>query len=142
MIEIWKDIKGYESFYQVSNLGRVKSLSRSIYDSRGYMVYRKGKIKKPSFDKNGYPQIGLCKNGTVITRKIHRLVAQAFIPNPENKPEINHKDEDKTNNRVDNLEWVTEKENVNYGCGAKRRAKSNQLLAKQQAKPVQCIETR
>ena len=142
MIEFWKDIKGYEGFYQVSNLGRVKSLSRSIYYSKGYTVYRKGKIKKPSFDKNGYPQIGLCKNGTVITRKIHRLVAEAFIPNPENKPEINHKDENKTNNYVDNLEWVTEKENVNYGYGAKRRAKSNQLLAKQQAKPVRCIETR
>lgn len=142
MIETWKNVKGYEGMYQVSNLGRVKSLSRSIYDSRGYTVYRKGKIKKPSFDKNGYPQIGLCKNGTVVTRKIHRLVAEAFIPNPENKPEINHKDEDKANNCVDNLEWMTEKENVNYGYGAKRRAKSNQLLAKQQAKPVQCIETR
>lgn len=142
MIEVWKDIKDYEGFYQVSNLGRVKSLSRSIHDSRGYMVHLKEKIKKPSFDKNGYPQIGLCKNGTVITRKIHRLVAEAFISNPENKPEINHKDEDKTNNCVSNLEWVTEKENVNYGYGAKRRAKSNQLLAKQQAKPVQCIETR
>ena len=142
MIELWKDIKDYEGFYQVSNLGRVKSLSRSIYDSRGYMIYRKGKIKKPSFDKNGYPQIGLCKNGTVITRKIHRLVAEAFIPNPENKPEINHKDEDKLNNCVDNLEWVTEKENVNYGYGAKRRAESNRLLAKQQAKPVRCMETR
>ena len=142
MIELWKDIANYEGSYQISNLGRVKSLSRSIYDSRGYIIHRKGKIKKPSFDKNGYPQIGLCKNGTVITRKIHRLVAEAFIPNPENKPEINHKDEDKTNNCVDNLEWVTEKENVNYGYGAKRRAKSNQLLAKQQAKPVRCIETR
>ena len=142
MIELWKDIKDYEGFYQVSNLGRVKSLSRSIYDSRGYMIYRKGKIKKPSVDKNGYPQIGLCKNGTVITRKIHRLVAETFIPNPENKPEINHKDEDKLNNCVDNLEWVTEKENVNYGYGAKRRAESNRLLAKQQAKPVRCMETR
>ena len=103
MKEIWKDIKGYEGLYQVSNLGRVKS---------------KRKILSPS--KGEYLKVVLSKNGVEKVYTIHRLVAKAFIDNFENKPQVNHKDENKHNNVVDNLEWVTNKENMNYGTRNKR----------------------
>ena len=97
-VEVWKDIKGYEGLYQVSNLGRIKSIRRNI-------------IMKVRKDKYGYYQLGLTKNKEQKTFKAHRLVAETFIPNHNNLPEINHKDEDKTNNRVENLEWCTSQEN-------------------------------
>ena len=98
MIEEWRDVPGYEGLYEVSNFGRVR---------------RNGKILKPSKDKDGYLQVSLSKNG-IKTTTIHRLVARAFIPNPQNLPQVNHKDEDKTNNTVDNLEWCTREYNMNY----------------------------
>lgn len=112
--EIWKDIDGLEGCYQISNFGRVKSLARYDYSTR----YIKEKIMKPSKDKDGYLIIGLqCarKHKKQKTYRIHQMVAKAFIPNPFNLPEINHKDEDKTNNHVDNLEWCTTKYNLTYG---------------------------
>lgn len=120
MEEIWKDIEGYEGIYQVSNLGRVKSFDTK--DKLGRI--RTGRVLKPLKHTLGYLNIGLYKNNTVSKKLIHRLVAQSFIPNPENKPEINHIDEDKTNNNINNLEWSTRKENCNHGTHNERMRKT------------------
>ena len=113
MKEEWRDIKGYEGKYQVSNLGRVKSLKDSKEN------YRE-KILSNSTDKRGYSNVNLYKNGKRNYFKVHRLVAEAFIPNPNNYPQVNHKDENKTNNCVSNLEWCTHEYNINYGTRNKR----------------------
>lgn len=117
--EVWKDIKDYEGYYQVSNFGRVKSMNRIIEHARLGKQTLKEKIMSIAFDGN-YNFVGLRKNGTVKYVTIHRLVAEAFIPNPNNLPCVNHKDEDKTNNCVDNLEWCDYKYNANYGTKSKR----------------------
>lgn len=117
MNEEWKDIVGYEGLYQVSNLGRVRSI--------GSDKWHKGKILKPSWDgKHNYLFIGLHKNRNVKQVYVHRLVAEAFMPNPDNLPCVNHKDEDKTNNRYDNLEWCTIKYNSNYGKAKEKMIES------------------
>ena len=118
-MEIWKNIEGYEGLYQVSNLGKVK---------------RNNHILKPGIHKKGYTYVNLSKNGKVSTYRVHRLIAETFIDNPENKSEVNHKDENKLNNNVNNLEWVTRKENLNYGTINERRSKTR-------GTPVKCIET-
>lgn len=110
MTEEWRDIRGYEGSYQVSNLGRVRSLDRYI-PSRRY--YRKGRIIQP-FDNKGYNNTSLSLNKVTRTFCTHRLVAEAFIPNPDNKPCVNHVDGNKRNNLVSNLEWVTYSENTNH----------------------------
>ena len=109
MNEIWKDIDGYEGLYQVSNKGNVKSLK-----------WGKERILRPVIDRYGYYYIMLYNDSVRKRFKLHRLVAQAFIPNPENKPQVNHKDENKLNNCVNNLEWSTAKENSNYGTRNER----------------------
>lgn len=108
---LWKDIPGYEGLYQISNTGLV--LSKSRFDSLGRYVSRK--IRKLYSDKDGYLLIALNKDGAKKTFKVHRLVAEAFIPNPHNYPQINHKDENVKNNKASNLEWCTAKYNCNYG---------------------------
>ncbi len=110
MKEKWKDIKGYEGLYQVSNLGRVKSLDRYIVNKNNKQQYYNGKILKGNIRK-GYLKLTLSKDNSQKTVPIHILVAKAFIPNPENKPEVNHIDGEKTNNCVSNLEWATRSEN-------------------------------
>ena len=107
MIEEWRDIKGYEGLYQVSNTGKVRSLN--------YHLTGKTKILRPAKSKKGYLQLHLSKNGQVTNFKVHRIVADTFLSNPLNLTEINHKDENKTNNNVDNLEWCSREYNVNYG---------------------------
>lgn len=116
MKEIWKDVVGYEGLYQVSNLGRVKSLN---YNRTG-----KEKIMKCGYDKDGYIRVLLTNNKKErIMKKVHRLVAQAFIPNPYNLPMVNHKDENPSNNIVSNLEWCDAKYNNNYGNSVIKRSK-------------------
>ena len=109
MQEIWKDIPGYEGKYQISNLGNVMSLhfKRSLTNK---------KLLKPMPDgRYGYLKVMLRDNGNYKMKTIHRLVAEAFIPNPEGKPNVNHIDSNPKNNRADNLEWCTQKENIEYG---------------------------
>ena len=107
--EIWCPIKGYEGQYQVSDKGMVRSLK-----------FGKERILKPRRNPQGYLLVCLCKNGEIKQCLVHRLVAQAFIPNTNNLPEVNHKDEDKTNNSVMNLEWCDSKYNINYGTRNQR----------------------
>ena len=122
--ELWKDVKSFEGLYQVSTLGRVRSLDKYIDVKIRNVdkVLKRGKILKPVYDKNGYLKVFLCKNGKGTYFRVHRLVAKTFIPNPDNLPCVNHKDEDKTNNYPYNLEWCTYKYNTNYGTAIKRRA--------------------
>lgn len=111
MKEIWKDIKGYEGLYQVSNLGKVRSLDRKILFKNGHIQFFKGKILSLSKDKNGYIHIILHKDNKTKIFRVHRLVAETFIPNLENKPQVNHIDGNKENNCLSNLEYCTIKEN-------------------------------
>ena len=113
--EIWKDIEGYEGLYQVSNMGRVRSLDRYVKHNCGGLKLCKGKIMKLNATWDGYLRVDLCKNGKHTHKRVNRLVAEAFIPNPDNLPQVGHKDECKTNNCVSNLYWTTEKENNNHG---------------------------
>jgi len=116
MKEIWKDIKGYEGYYQVSNLGRVKSLDRLVFTNGYKSKYIKlGKILSNGINGDGYEHVVLYKYGKKLTTKVHRLVAIAFIPNNSNKPEVNHIDSNRKNNKLNNLEWVTKSENIRHG---------------------------
>ena len=113
--EIWKDVVGYEGLYQVSNKGRVKSLDRYA-NNNGTLQFRPERILKQNIQNAGRSKrcaVALSKNGKVTRIRVHRLVAEAFIPNFENKPFIDHIDTDSTNNVVENLKWVTAKENSN-----------------------------
>lgn len=107
----WRDVEGYEGIYQVSSEGDIKSLERySLKDGRPYQFLRE-KILKPWRDTRGYVQVYLCKNGKSKPVGVHRIVAKAFLNNPENKKTVNHKNGDLQDNRVSNLEWATQKEN-------------------------------
>ena len=121
MKEIWKDINGYKGLYQVSSKGRIKR------------IYPKEKILKQHLNNSGYKRITLCKNSKVKVFSVHRLVAQTFIPNPMQKPTVNHIDCDKTNNTTLNLEWLTrsEQELWKYKCG----------YINVKSKKVMCLET-
>lgn len=151
MKEIWKDIKGYEGIYQVSSEGRVRSLDR--VEDRGRNI--KGKILKPSINPYGYCVVGLFKNGTQKKNMVHRLVAEAFIPNPDNKPEIDHINTIKIDNTVflnedgsvnydkTNLRWVTKKENMNnpltktkMQINARKRSKGKYGKENPASKPI------
>ena len=125
--EIWKPIPGYEGLYEVSNLGRVKSLGKNLYNinENTYSFHAYSHIMKPSTNK-GYLQVNLSKNGVLKCIKVHRLVAMAYIPNPNNYPQVNHKNEIRNDNRVENLEWCNNKYNSNYGS---RNAKLSKKVA-------------
>lgn len=111
--EIWKDIEGYEGLYQVSNLGRVKSLERVVDNPKGGVRTLREKILKQHYDNNGYLTVTLYNNCKKKGFKVHRLVAEAFIPNPLNKPQVDHINTIRDCNNINNLRWVTGKENVN-----------------------------
>lgn len=133
MKEIWKDIPGYEGLYQVSNMGRVRSLDRVLIYSNGQRHSYKGVLLKPGRGKTGYLSVCLGNHGREAG--VHRLVAEVFIPNPENKSDVNHINGDKSDNRVKNLEWVSRKENM---------AHCKNVLKKQAGRkpvPVKCVET-
>lgn len=122
-MEIWRDIDGYAGKYQVSNLGRVKSLPKRKGRGVGYAIGER--ILQPSTNSRGYNQVVLCKDGVTKTFAIHKLVATHFIPNLDCLPQVNHKDENKQNNTVDNLEWCTQLYNNTYGTRV-QRAKEKQ----------------
>lgn len=127
-MEVWKDIKGYEELYMINNYGCVMGKERMTTGNRNRKL--KSKIVKNHANKLGYQLVDLCKDGKKKTFKVHRLVAQEFIENPQNKPYINHKDGNPRNNNVQNLEWCTQKENIRhaYRTGLfKRRGKLKDL---------------
>lgn len=109
--EIWLPITGYEGYYEISNIGNVRSINRWVKDRRGRKMVR-GKDKLAIIGNNGYYSVSLYKFGEGKTYLVHRLIAIHFIPNPNNKPFINHKDSNKLNNSIDNLEWCTNQENI------------------------------
>lgn len=121
MEEVWKDIAGYEGLYQVSNYGNVRSVDRYTKTSNSVRFY-KGRLMKQEQNRNGYMQVSLCKNGNYKCFLVHRLVAKAYISNPKKLPEVNHKDENKENNNVCNLEWVTRIENEMHGTKKERQS--------------------
>lgn len=123
MIENWKDVKGYEGLYQVSDQGRIKSLDRIVSNHQGSGI-RKGKTMSFTICK-GYYRVIFTREARHLHRFVQRVVAEAFIPNPENKKEVNHKNGIKTDNRVENLEWCTPSENVKhaYKSGLKKALK-------------------
>ena len=139
MEEIWKDIPGYEGYYQVSNLGRVKSLERRVYkgvDKNGNPFYQTLKTRICVLQKSswgGYPSIVLRKDRNVKSFFVHRLVASLFVPNQENLKEINHKDGDRNNNVAENLEWCNRSYNIWHAYHMNGRTQSNSV-------PVKCIE--
>ena len=112
IIEKWKDIKNYEGLYQISNLGRVKRIK---FINKMAIINRE-KILKNIKNNHDYYIVRLCKNNKCKIYQVHRLVAEAFIPNPNNLPQVNHKDENKLNNNINNLEWCSSKYNCNYGA--------------------------
>lgn len=115
MMEIWKAVKGFEGFYEVSNMGRVRSVKRTVLYKDGRKFNYKGVLLKVMKDPRGYSQVGFNKNGIKSTHRIHRLVAENFIPNHSIDKEVNHIDGVKENNTLDNLEWVTSSENTRKG---------------------------
>jgi hypothetical protein len=132
-IEKWRDIKGFEGWYQVSNLGRVRSVDRSIeqWSMYGHTIKRniKGKIISATDNGNGYLIVGLKKNQMGKNKYVHRLVAEAFIEKPNGCDVVNHIDYDKKNNASSNLEWVTQLENIRYSAPNMRKEKAARLPA-------------
>ena len=134
MLEVWKSIKEYPD-YLVSNMGNIKNIKTNKY-------------LKPIASYNGYQRVGLYKDGKMILFSVHRLVANAFLSNPSNLPQVNHKDENKLNNTVENLEWCTAKYNANYGNKSKRTVEtkiqkgSYERFRQKVVKAVVCLETK
>ena len=124
--ETWKDVVGYEGLYEVSDKGKVHSVARK--DSIGRKCG--GRMLTPRYDKDGYLRVTLHKNGKHKTRFIHRLVAGAFVPNPNGYSEINHRDENKVNNYANNLEWCTREYNNNYGTRSERSGQAQSKKVK------------
>lgn len=124
MKEVWKPIENYEGLYEVSNIGNVRSLPRVVRGNYGSTQPKRGRMLKHSIDKDGYHQVVLSKDAKTKHYRVHRLVAMAFIPNPNNHPQINHINEKVDDNRVENLEWVTCTQNINHGSRTKRMSKT------------------
>lgn len=146
MNEIWKDIEGYEGSYQVSNLGNVKRIGHYSFHPRGkgHRFWLPERMLKQDLHNGPHPEllVTLSKEGICTSYQVHRLVASAFLPNPEHKPQVNHIDGDSCNNNLNNLEWVTGSENMQHAIrtGLYSADKSRQA-GMTHAKPVKCIET-
>lgn len=124
MVEIWKDIPGFEGFYQASTAGRIRSVDRSVTDAKGVVRFYRGRMMTLCDAGSGYLNVSLSKQGKLYTPRVNRVIAQTFLENPCNYDQVNHKDENKRNNCVANLEWCTAKYNTNYGTGILRRAQA------------------
>ena len=124
-MEIWREVVGYEGLYAVSNEGRIKSLERSDRFGRKYA----SKMLSTKKNNRGYVQIHLNKDGVCKMKLLHRIVAEAFISNPDNLPQVNHKDENKENNNVENLEWCDNLYNRRYGTGYQRSCEKHDYKA-------------
>ena len=136
-----KAVKGYEGYYEVDQFGRVFGLDRTITVVDGERTYEKpiaGRQLKQSMHDKGYKTVSLTKDGQTKQMFVHRIVAEAFLPNPENLPMVNHKDEDKTNNFLENLEWCTAAYNRTYGSAVERHAKK--LRGRESEKRVAVIQ--
>ena len=121
MKEVWKDVPGYEGLYQASIYGYVKSVDRVVPKGKKHVLTPiRGRVISPWIDRTGYLKVEMFKNGKCHKEKLHQIIARTFIPNPQNKETVNHKDENPLNNTVQNLEWMTNKENVNYGTRIQR----------------------
>ena len=142
-MEIWKDVIGYERFYQVSNLGNVKSLDRSINQINNSIRYYNGKLLNKKLESNGYYRVNLNKEGLSKNFSVHRLVAIAFIENSKNKPQVNHINGIKTDNFFENLEWTTISENTKHAYEnklIKKRLGEKHPLCKIKAEDVHKIK--
>ena len=131
--EVWRGVKGYEGLYQVSSDGRVKSLERTYIDKIGRERYVKERILKPVIDRYGYLLVSLYAGGKQKNHTVHRLVCEAFHENPDYKPQVNHINEIKTDNRASNLEWATARENSNFGTRNERIGKKSAIT---KSKPI------
>src|SRR5699024_7078742 len=127
--ERWIDVKDYEGLYQVSNLGRVKGTERVVKNGKNSVMIKPEVILKPINNGNGYHYVNLLKDGVQRKTFIHRIVALSFLPNNKDYPVVNHKDENKLNNNVENLEWCTQSYNSNYRGASKRRALATDYTA-------------
>lgn len=140
MVEIWKDIKGYEGFYQVSNLGRIKRIEKQItmYNKNTkYNKVIKEKELKQTKNKKGYLYVSLCKNGEIKKQRVHRLVAEAFLEKKDGFNEINHRNEKRHDNRAENLEYCTHVYNLNYGNHNQKLSKTLRENNKNKIKIIQ-----
>lgn len=133
MIEEFKSVRGYEGLYEVSNMGIVRSVEREVITSKGIRIY-KSKILSPGIQKSGYLYVTLSKEGKSKTFRVHRLVAEAFLPNPDNLSDVDHIDEDKSNNSIENLRWLAHKENSSRSNTGK--TKDNNLGKNPRARKV------
>lgn len=135
-MENWKSVKGYEGYYEVSDLGRVRRLGRFVKTGIKHSDFKlhKGHILKQAKKRRGYYSVDLCKDGKVKTISVHRLVATAFLPQGEGQTQVNHKNANKNDNRAANLEWCTPQENVDH-------AKTNKLYHNPKVKMVKCKQT-
>ena len=128
-MEIWKDVPGFEGIYQVTRDGRVRSLDRTTLYKDKHLRFVSGREMKPFMDRHGYKVVTLKKNRYKKHWFVHRIVGITYIPNPDNLPQINHKDEVKTNNNVENLEWCTNYYNEVYGTSIERSVKNRDTKA-------------
>ena len=139
--EIWKPVVGYEGFYECSNMGRVKSVDRYVsHIYEGEYQFIKGRIRKTKLNNGGYEMLSLFRDGKEKTCLVHRIIAEAFLPNPYNLPEVNHKDECKTNNFVENLEWCDREYNLYYGTRRQRQAEKEMVPVIQYTKDGMLIK--